>query len=243
MDDDDVVNPAPQTEPQADPQPAADPQSQDPQTLLDGGEEPAKEPEQKEPEPVKTLLDDDDEEKDGQNDGEKKEEEQKEPDQQSVDDFKMQIKEVVKLPDGVEYDDEALNAMAAPLMELTGGDPKKADRVIKAYTDFRRKESNAQIEEQNRYAKALSEECTKRFGKDIKIFSKDAREGGFKVFGNDLWNVLRHIPQIGNNPDMIERLAMINRKLSSDPAVVQKEQQQPAGTSGWVSSMYGGIGK
>ena len=144
------------------------------------------------------------------------------------------------LGDGVQWDDEALKAMTPALMELSGNDPKKAEGLVKAYTAYKQAEINKIDEANNAYALALIEEDKKRFGADLQNVVAQAQAGGKHVFGEQIWNQLKTVPQFCNNPDILERLAAIGRTVKPDTgAVVPQDGKAPAARRDWREGMYG----
>lgn len=146
------------------------------------------------------------------------------------------------LGDGVRWDDAALKAVAPELMSLTGGDPKKADGLVKAYAKHVQAQRKAASEQAEAFSKGLVEECRKRFGADLKLVARDARRGGRAIFGDGLWDALKGVPAFANNPDVLERLAAHGRTLDED-----KGAAKPYGGAGGdvegdvLHRMYGEI--
>ena len=200
-------------------------------TLLDDTPEetatpPAKSGEEKPAEsaPAKTLLDDDEETPPAEE--KPAEETPNAPSEEDMEKFRSGIK-AIDLGDGVEWSDDTLKAMTPSLMELTGGDPKKANNLVKAYADFVQGESRKQLEAAEAFNNGLIKECQSRFGADIKKVAKLAREGGRAIFGDDLWKALKSTPAFANNPDVLERLAEHGRRIAEDGGAVKPKDGEP----------------
>ena len=146
----------------------------------------------------------------------------------------------IDLGEGVTFDDAALTAMRAPLMELCGKDPKKAEGIVKAYTEYRRAEMKAMQEQADAFNDGLVEEAKKRFGKDLHQMVSLAKAGGEKIFGDELWREMRSVPQFTNNPDIIERLAKFGKSNTDDRGAVNKENKPSTDKRDWRERMYGG---
>lgn len=120
------------------------------------------------------------------------------------------------LGEGVEFSDATMKAMAPALMELTGGDAKKAQGVVNAYAKYVATQMKAAAEAEAAFNKAQMEECKTRFGEDLKKVANYAKAGGKAIFGDKIWNTMKTIPAFANNADIIERLAEYGRKIAQD---------------------------
>ena len=214
-------NPPPANDPpKNDPPPANDPPANDP---------PKNDPPKNDP-PVNLMGDDD---------GDEQHEEPKPPTEDEQKAYRESIK-TIDLGDGVKWDDPSLEAMTPELMRLTGNDPKKAEGIVKAYTDFQRKQVAAQQERSEQFLSGLVDQCRERFGDDLQKICALAKAGGRKIFGDELWNVMRQERAFANNPDIIERLAAFGRSAQDDKGVVKKEVKPAvAGSGDWRTNMYG----
>ena len=146
------------------------------------------------------------------------------------------------LGDGVTWSDDTLRAMAPSLMELTGGDPSKANGVVKAYSSYMQELSRKQQEAAEAFNDGQLKECRKRFGDDLPKVAKAARVAGRAIFGDALWNALKATPEFANNPDVLERLAEHGRRISQDGGAVRPVDGTPSGDGGDVlHRMYGNV--
>ncbi len=177
--------------------------------------------------PVRNLLDDEPEEG-----GEKPGGAEGAPDAEAVRTWTAGIK-ATDLGDGVKWDDPLLDAMAPELMKMSGGDPKKAEGVVKAFTDYQRgvakkmAESAAEIDRQNVTA------CEAEFGQDLKKVVRLAREGGRIAFG-DLWDVVRQERRVCNHPAFIRQMARIAQRFATDTGHVAPKEGAGDGEVGDV---------
>lgn len=206
-----------QPDPQPDPQP--------------GETAPADEPKKA----AKTLLDDEDEPV-----SEPKAGETPAPDEDAVSAFIKGI-EATDLGDGVQWSDETLKAMAPSLMELTGGDPGKANGVVRAYAAHLQEQARKHTEALEAFNDGLIKECQARFGADLKKVAGLAREGGRAIFGDDLWAALKGTPAFANNPDVLERLAEHGRRVREDNGAVQSKAAAPKEEGDLFKRMYGNM--
>ena len=188
------------------------------------------------PSKLKSLLDDDEEPaKDPANP-----EEPEKPTDEAIKAFVEGIP-ALDLGDGVKWDDAMLTAMAPSLMELTGGDPKKADNLVKAYASHAQAYAKAQAEAADAFNNGLIAECEKRFGADVKKVAALAKAGGKAIFGEKIWNEMKKTPAFANNPDIMERLAEYGRKISTDSGKVTPTASEPAASGDLLHRMYGKI--
>lgn len=188
------------------------------------------------PPKLKSLLDDDDEPgKDPANPGEPEK-----PTDEAIKAFVEGIP-ALDLGDGVKWDDAMLTAMAPSLMELTGGDPKKADNLVKAYASHAQAYAKAQAEAADAFNNGLIAECEKRFGADVKKVAALAKAGGRAIFGDTIWNEMKKTPAFANNPDIMERLAEFGRKIATDSGKVTPTASEPADGGDVLHRMYGKI--
>lgn len=177
--------------------------------------------------PVRNLLDDEPE-----GGGEKSADAGAAPDAEAVKTWTAGIK-ATDLGDGVKWDDPLLDAMAPELMKMSGGDPKKAEGVVKAFTDYQRAvakkmaEGAAEIDRQNISA------CEAEFGQDLKKVVKLAREGGRIAFG-DLWDVVRQERRVCNHPAFIRQMARIAQRFATDTGHVAPKEGAGDGEVGDV---------
>lgn len=191
-----------------------------------------------EPASTKTLLDDDDAQPAAPSPGEQP---AQGPSAEEIEKFCSGIK-ATDLGDGVTWSDDALKAMAPSLMQLTGGDPAKADGVVKAYSSFVQEQSRRQQEAAEAFNTGLIKECQQRFGSDLKKVARYAREGGLAIFGDSLWAALKSTPAFANNPDIIERLAEYGRRIAEDGGVAHPDDGAHAPTDEDVlHRMYGNV--
>ncbi len=161
------------------------------------------------------------------------------PNEEEVKKFTEGVK-AIDLGDGVTWDEPALQAMTPALMKLTGGDPAKAEEVIKSYTAYKQAEINKVEEANQAYATALVAECKNRFGADLQKVCDFAKIGAEHVFGTELWKQLRTVPQFCNNPDIIERFAAIGKTVKPDTgAVLPPAGKAQAAPRDWREGMYG----
>lgn len=189
------------------------------------------------PPKLKSLLDDDDEPaKDPANPGEPAK-----PTDEAIKAFVEGIP-ALDLGDGVKWDDAMLTAMAPSLMELTGGDPKKADNLVKAYASHAQAYAKAQAEAADAFNNGLIAECEKRFGADVKKVAALAKAGGRAIFGEKIWNEMKKTPAFANNPDIMERLADFARKFATDSGKVVPDGAEGVSDKGdLLKRMYGGV--
>ena len=177
--------------------------------------------------PARNLLDDEPEEG-----GEKSADAGAASDAEAVKTWTAGIK-ATDLGDGVKWDDPLLDAMAPELMKMSGGDPKKAEGVVKAFTDYQRAvakkmaEGAAEIDRQNISA------CEAEFGQDLKKVVKLAREGGRIAFG-DLWDVVRQERRVCNHPAFIRQMARIAQRFATDTGHVAPKEGAGDGEVGDV---------
>lgn len=220
--------------PKSDPPTANDPPKNDPPPA---GDPPKEDPPKSDPPPAKpvNLMGDDEAEPEKNKQGE----EAKPPTDEEQKAYRESIK-AINLGEGVKFDDAALEAMTPALMKLSGNDPKKSEEIVKAYTDFQRKQVAAAQEQQDQFLNGLVAECQKRFGDDLKQICALAKAGGRHVFGDELWNVMKQERAFANNPDIIERLAAIGRTVKDDHGVTATKTKTAGGDRDWRESMYGG---
>jgi len=146
------------------------------------------------------------------------------------------------LGDGVKWDDAALKEMTPALMEISGGDPKKAEGVVKAYTAYQQKVAKQIAEANAAFNSMLLGECEKRFGTDLKKVVGYAKKGGAAIFGDKIWNAMKREPRFANNPDILEKLADFGRKISTDTGrVVPKDGTGGGETGDVLHRMYGNV--
>lgn len=172
-------------------------------------------------------------------DDDEQQEELTPPTEEEVKSFRDGLK-AIDLGEGVTFDDKALDAMMNPLMELTGKSPEKAEKIVKAYTEYRRAEIAQAQAQRDAFINGLVKLSNERFGKDIKNVTTLAKAGGRKIFGDKLWNEMRTIPEFANNPDIIERLAAFGRTVREDQGAVKKEVGTEHRSGDWRTNMYGG---
>lgn len=141
------------------------------------------------------------------------------PSEEAVAEWKKGVK-AFDLGDGVEYDDELVEKIAPALMKLTGGDPSKAEAVVKAYTEYALGLNRKAVENEEAFNSQLVTACRERWGKDLGRVARLADAGGRNIFGDKLWNEIRSVRQFANNPDIMERLAAFGRGASGDRGVV-----------------------
>ena len=165
-------------------------------------------------------------------------EEAKPPTDEEQKAFRESIK-AIDLGEGVKWDDPSLDAMTPELMKLTGNDPKKAEGIIKAYTAHQQAQVKAMQEAQDKFLNGLVGECKKRFGDDLGRMCELAKAGGKRIFGDEIWNVMRKEPSFANNPDIIEKLAAFGRSEKDDPGVTAAQPKAAGGDRDWRESMYG----
>lgn len=228
----------------AEQKPAEQKPAEQPKTLLDGGDKPnGGEGGGKKPAPGKSgsLLDDDTppaEQKPGEEGGENA---PAPPTEEQIAEFCKGIP-ALDMGDGVKWDDATLKAIAPSLMEMTGGDAKKAQPIVKAYADHMQKLAKAQAEAADAFNNGLIAECNKRFGADLKKIAGYAKKGGAAIFGDKIWNEMKTIPSFANNPDIMERLAEFGRRISTDGGRVATKDGDPAPGEGDVlHRMYGNV--
>lgn len=184
---------------------------------------------------TKTLLDDEDEPA-----AEPKPEDAQTPNDEAIDAFIKGI-DATDLGDGVQWSDETLKAMAPSLMEITGGDAKKANGVVKAYAAHMQEQARKQTEAMEAFNDGLIKECQTRFGADLKKVAGLAREGGRAIFGDNLWSALKATPAFANNPDVLERLAEHGRRIREDNGAVATKTAEQKEEGDLFKRMYGGI--
>ncbi len=156
--------------------------------------------------------------------------------------FREAIK-TIDIGEGVKWDDPALSAMTPELMRLSGGDPKKAEGIVKAYTSYQQEQVRKFNEANDKFLNGLVDQCRQRFGADLKQVCTLAKEGGRRIFGDELWNVMKKERAFANNPDIIERLAAFGRSTRDDPGATKKETGTTGRSSDWRENMYGGAKK
>lgn len=189
------------------------------------------------PPKLKSLLDDDDEPQDPPANPEDPEK----PTDEAIKAFCDGIP-ALDLGDGVKWDDAMLTAMAPALMELTGGDPKKANNLVKAYASHAQAYAKAQAEAADAFNNGLIAECEKRFGADVKKVAALAKQGGRAIFGDKIWNEMKKTPAFANNPDIMERLADFARKFATDSGkVVPDGAEGVSDKDDLLKRMYGKI--
>lgn len=221
----------PPAEPQTPPAEPANPPADPATPTTDSATPPVNDPPK-----LKSLLDDDDEPgKDPANPGEPEK-----PTDEAIKAFVEGIP-ALDLGDGVKWDDAMLTAMAPSLMELTGGDPKKADNLVKAYASHAQAYAKAQAEAADAFNNGLIAECEKRFGADVKKVAALAKAGGRAIFGDTIWNEMKKTPAFANNPDIMERLAEFGRKIATDSGKVTPTASEPADGGDVLHRMYGKI--
>ena len=188
-----------------------------------------------------TLLDGDDDNAQGGEGGEGAENKAEPPTEEQVAEFCKGIP-ALDMGDGVKWDDATLKAIAPSLMEVTGGDAKKAQPIVKAYAEHMQKLAKAQAEAADAFNNGLIAECNKRFGADLKKVAGYAKKGGAAIFGDKIWNEMKTIPSFANNPDIMERLAEFGRKIATDGGKVTTKDGDPApGESDVLHRMYGNV--
>lgn len=221
----------PQTPPANEPADPANPPADPATPPADPATPPANDPPK-----LKSLLDDDDEPANPPaNPGEPEK-----PTDEAIKAFVEGIP-ALDLGDGVKWHDAMLTAMAPSLMELTGGDPKKADNLVKAYASHAQAYAKAQAEAADAFNKGLIAECEKRFGADVKKIAALAKAGGRAIFGDTIWNEMKKTPAFANNPDIMERLAEFGRKIATDSGKVTPTASEPADGGDVLHRMYGKI--
>ncbi len=146
------------------------------------------------------------------------------------------------LGDGVEWDDATLRAMAPALMEVAGGDPKRADGVVRAYAGFVQERARLAQEAEDAFNDGLVKECSRRFGDDLRKVAAYAARGGRAVFGDALWDEMKGVPQFANNPDIMERLAEVGRRATPDGGAASPPGgRQPEAGGDVLHRMYGAL--
>ena len=212
----DPANPPadPPANPPADPTPPAKPAPAAPKSLLDDDDDPPADPAAQ----------------------------PQQPDDEAVKAFVAGIP-ALDLGDGVKWDDQMLKVMAPSLMELTGGDPKKADGLVKAYASHAQAYAKAQAEAADAFNNGLIAQCKERFGADFNKVKAYAKQGGLQVFGEKIWNEMKKTPVFANNPDIMERLAEIGRKSATDSGKVLPQGSTPGDRGDLLHRMYGMGGK
>jgi len=212
---------------------------EEPKSLLDGEETPKEEPKKEEPkaEPPKSknLLDDEPEPK--------KEEgaDDTPPTEEAVKAWTDGLK-AIDLGDGVKWNDEALTEMTPALMKMSGGDPKKAEGLVKAYTAYQQKVAKAVAERDVAVNNMLIAECERKFGADLKKVVGFARKGGEAIFGAQIWNAMKREPRFANNAEILEKLAEYGRKIATDTGrVVPKDGTGGGESEDVLHRMYGSV--
>lgn len=163
------------------------------------------------------------------------------PSQEEVDAFVRGIPSL-DLGDGAQWDDATLRAMAPALMEVAGGDPKRADGVVRAYAGFVQERARLAQEAEDAFNDGLVRECGRRFGDDLRKVAAYAARGGRAVFGDALWDEMKGVPQFANNPDIMERLAEIGRRATPDGGAASPPGgRQPEAGGDVLHRMYGGL--
>lgn len=152
------------------------------------------------------------------------------PTPEAVEAWKKGVK-ALDLGDGVQYDDALLDRLAPELMELTGGDGAKAERLVKAYTGHVLEEARRAQEAQEAFNAELVRQCRERWGADLGRVARRADAGGKAIFGEKLWNEIRSVRQFANNPDIMERLAVYGRAAASDRGVSSDRGGRPEKTA------------
>lgn len=145
------------------------------------------------------------------------------------------------LGDGVTFDDAAFRAIAPELMELSGGDPKRAEPLVRRYVQGEIARARAEQEAQDAFNEELRNQCRARWGADLRSVAKAAGQGGRIVFGDKIWNEMKGIESFANNPDIMERLAIVGRRFAEDGGAVHPAGQEPEDTRDVIARMYGGI--
>ncbi len=123
------------------------------------------------------------------------------------------------LGDGVAFDDALLDRLTPALMRLSGGDPARAEEVVRAYTGHALEQARLAAEREEAFNASLVAACRERWGADVRRVARLADAGGRAVFGDDLWGEIRSVRQFANNPDIMERLAAFGRGASPDRGV------------------------
>lgn len=163
------------------------------------------------------------------------------PSREEVDAFVRGIPSL-DLGDGAEWDDATLRAMAPALMEVAGGDPKRADGVVRAYAGFVQERARLAQEAEDAFNDGLVRECERRFGDDLRKVAAYAARGGRAVFGDALWDEMKGVPQFANNPDIMERLAEVGRRATPDGGAASPPGgRQPEAGGDVLHRMYGGL--
>lgn len=163
------------------------------------------------------------------------------PSPEEVDAFVRAIPSL-DLGDGAQWDDATLRAMAPALMEVAGGDPKRADGVVRAYAGFVQERARLAQEAEDAFNDGLVKECARRFGDDLRKVAAYAARGGRAVFGDALWDEMKGVPQFANNPDIMERLAEIGRRATPDGGAVSPPGgRQPEAGGDVLHRMYGSL--
>ena len=230
-------NPPPANDPpKNDPPPANDPPKNDPPK---NDPPPANDPPKKTEQAVNLMDDETGGEPEKTEPGT---EEQKPPTDEEQKTFREAIK-TIDIGEGVKWDDPALSAMTPELMKISGGDPKKAEGIVKAYTAYQQEQVRQFNEANDKFLNGLVEQCKQRFGSDLKQVCALAKEGGRRIFGDDLWNVMKKERAFANNPDIIEKLAAFGRSTKDDPGATKKETGTTGRSSDWRENMYGGAKK
>lgn len=183
------------------------------------------------------LLDDEPEGGEEPGGGEEEPTKDGEPTEDEIKAFKDSLA-ALDLGDGVKFDDAAFDAFAPELMKLCGGDGKKAEGLVKAYTEFTLKREQAMQANEDAFTGELVKMSRERFGNDLKKVLADARRGGAAFFGEKIWADMRQIPTFANNPDIIERLALYGRKIAEDTGATAPKAKAPEDTD-LYHRMYG----
>lgn len=145
------------------------------------------------------------------------------------------------LGDGVRFDDDAFNSIAPELMEVSGGDPAKAEPLVRKFVQGEIARQRAAQEAQDAFNQELRNQCRQRWGADTRKVARDANRGGLAVFGEKIWNEMKGIESFANNPDIMERLAIVGRRFAEDGGAVHPAGQAAEDTRDVISRMYGGI--
>ncbi len=211
-----------------------------PKNLMDGDETPGAEntetPADTETKGPKNLLGDEPEEKD-----QPEAAADTPPTEEAVKAWTDGIK-AIDLGDGVKFDDPLLSAMTPELMKMSGGDPKKAEGVVKAFTAYRQGVVKKLAERDAAIDSANITACEKEFGPDIRKVIALAKEGGRIAFGEELWNVVRQERKVCNNPRFIRQMAWIAKRFSTDTGrVVPKDGTGGEERGDVLHRMYGGV--
>lgn len=154
--------------------------------------------------------------------------------------FKSSIR-ALDLGEGVRFDDAAFSDIAPELMEMAGGDPGRAEPLVRKYVQGEIARARAAQEAQDAFNAELRNQCRQRWGADTMSVAKAANAGGRAVFGDRIWNEMKGIESFANNPDIMERLAMVGKRLAVDGGAVHPAGQSAEDTRDVIARMYGGI--